>query len=93
MMMKKNRTPRQRPAAACSHEQVPLRRLPIDDRIPPPILPSDDPFSKANTILTQRLRTNPAQGFFLNKPTGKEVESPISDCLDSFVSVGKHVTD
>ncbi len=92
MMMKKNRTPRQRPAAACSHEQTPLRRLPIDDRILLPIPPSDDPFLKANTILTQRLRTNSAQVFFLNKTIRKEVE-PQFYCLDSFVSVGKHVTD
>ena len=93
MMMKKNRTPRQRPAAACSHEQVPRRRLAIDARIFPPILPPDDPFLKANTILTQRLRTNSAQGLLLNKKTRKEVEAPIVNGLDSFVSVGKHVTD
>jgi len=92
-MMKKNRTPRQRPAAACSHEQVPLHLLAIDARILLPILPSDDPFLKANTILTQRLRTNSAQGLFLNKTTRKEVEAPIFNGLGSFVSVGKHVTD
>lgn len=92
-MIEKNRTPRQRPAAAYSHKRIPFCTLTDKAKILSKILPQHDSPEKAKTILKQRLHTKTAQAFFFNKTHRKEVGSPIFDCLDAFNSVGKHVTD